>query len=64
MFWYLTWGMIIYLSVLVRSALAELSASRGSSFAGSLVWTVILNALYLQSQVNRMIDARILGEQP
>jgi hypothetical protein len=64
MFWYLTWGLIIYLSMLVRSALAELAASRGSSFAGSLLWTIIFNALYLQSQINRMIDARILGAQP
>ena len=62
--WYITLGTIIYISVYARSALAELSMSRGSRFADSTLWAVVLNAIYLQSQINRMIDARILGEQP
>jgi len=60
---YVLWGAMIYSAVIARSALAELAESRGrgSEFAGSILWTVIFNAFYLQSQINRMIDARLLG---
>jgi len=64
MFGYVLMGAMIYSAIIVRAALAELAASRirDSKFAGSIVWAVIFNALYLQSQINRMLDARLLGE--
>ena len=64
LFGYVFMGVMIYSAIIARAALAETAASRGSKFAGSIVWTVFFNALYLQSQINRMLDARILGEQP
>ncbi|MCL2684628.1 MAG: zinc ribbon domain-containing protein [Synergistaceae bacterium] len=59
---YLLWGLMIYSSVIARAALADLADSRGRSgeFAGSILWAVIFNAFYLQWQINRMIDARLL----
>jgi hypothetical protein len=61
---YVLMGTVIYAAVTVRSALLDFAArSRqpgDSNFAGSVVWTVVFNCLYLQSQINRMIDARVL----
>jgi hypothetical protein len=62
--WYAMIGVMIYSAFIARAALAEFSASRGMSFAGSIVWTVLLNALYLQSQINHMLDARVLNVAP
>jgi hypothetical protein len=64
MFAYVFWAALIYSSFIARAALAELAGAhgRGSEFAGSILWAVIFNALYLQSQINRMIDARLLGK--
>jgi hypothetical protein len=64
---YVLMGMIIYSAVTVKSALVEFAAGsrqRGdANFAGSVVWTVVFNCLYLQSQINRMIDARVLAAE-
>jgi predicted permease len=56
-------GVMIYSAVIARSALADFAASRGRGpdFAGSAAWAAVLNALYLQSQINRMVDARVLN---
>ena len=63
--WYCLYGSIIYASVVARSCLAEFAkqAAPQSDYAGSTLWAVILNVFYLQSQVNKMIDARILSAE-
>ena len=65
-FTYVFWGVMIYASVIVRAALAEHAEShgRGGEFAGSILWAVVFNALYLKLQINRMIDARLLNKAP
>jgi len=62
LFGYMFIVMMIYMAYITRAALAEFAASRGSKFADSIVLAILLNALYLQSQINRMLDARLLGE--
>ena len=63
---YALWGAIIYAAFIVRAALAELAElhGRGMEFAGSILWTLVFNAFYLQSQINRMVDARLLNRAP
>ena len=59
------WGAMIYAAVIARGALAEFASVRGrGEFAGSILWAVIFNAFYLQSQINRMVDARLLNRAP
>jgi len=56
-------GVMVYSAIIARAALMEY-ASRVQSpkFADSIVWTVFLNAIYLQSSINGMLDTRVLDE--
>lgn len=60
---YVLWGAVIYASITVRAALADFAEARGrgGEFAGSVLWAVVFNSFYLQLQINRMIDARLLN---
>jgi hypothetical protein len=62
--WWGFMGVMFYSAFVARSALAEFSAARGAKFAGSTLWALFLNAFYLQSQINGMIDARLLAVSP
>ena len=59
MTWWCLWGTLIYASTVARSCLAELRRD----YAGSMIWTVLLTCFYLQSQINAMIDARVLNAE-
>jgi len=70
--WYCFMGMAAYAAIFARSCLAELAKNAqgsapqsfsDSGYADSIIWTVILNCLCLQSQINRMIDARVLNAE-
>ena len=59
---YVYLGVLIYSSYITHAAIADFAATqaRGVNFAGSLVLAILFNALYIQSKINKMLDARVI----